>query len=73
MKWLRYYFGAYLIVIARVTIQAARGLDWLGRAVMPKPEPKVSQRGSQSRARVLVPYTVETRDGRRITLYGIRR
>lgn len=73
MKWLRYYFGAYLIVIARVVIQAAKGLEWVGRAVMPNPLPKVSQRVSQGHLGVLVPYVVETRDGKRITLYGIKR
>lgn len=73
MKFCRYYIGACLIVVARVAIQAAKGLDWVGRAVMPKQGAKVRQSVSVSRGTVLVPHTVETRSGQRITLYSLER
>lgn len=73
MKFCRYYVGACLIIVARAAIQAAKGLDWVGRAVMPNPQPNGAQRVSQGRRTVLVPHTVETRSGRRITLYSLER
>lgn len=73
MKLIRTYFGAFLIVSGRIVIWAGQTLFHLGTAVMPDQGTKEPERVSQSRLGVLVPYTVQTRDGRYVTLYGIRR
>lgn len=69
---IRRYFGGLLVVFGQLAIWAGRTLFRLGVAVMPGRSANASLRRSQSRLGVLVPYTVETRDGRHITLYGIR-
>jgi hypothetical protein len=72
MRVCRYYLGACLIIVARVAMQAAKAVNWLGMAVMPNTGTKAPQRRSQGHAWHLVPYTVQTRNGQR-TLYALER
>lgn len=78
MKSVRWFVGVSLIFFGKLAVWGGQTLFHLGLAVMGRKTANGRQRVSQSRLRVLrsyglVPYTVETKDGRHITLYGTRK
>lgn len=73
MKSVRWFVGVALIFFGKLAVWGGQTLFRLGLAVMGRKTANDRQRVSQSRLGVLVPYTVETKDGRYITLYGIRK
>lgn len=73
MNMIRRFVGVALIFFGQIAVWGGRTLFRLGLAVMGANAEKVRQRGSVSPTARLVPYTVETKDGHLVTLYGIRR
>lgn len=65
--------GILLVSIAGILYGVAQALGHAGVTLIARKDRKSLHGASPGRASVLVPYTVQTRSGKRITLYDIER